>query len=95
MLRAKITAKPKRGFVHVTVDWVDVVENVVGATQFTEEFRVSKEIPVCGYVSRVAFTEAVVSPGTFWLDEKGLRHFLLQADPGHIDHIGMDAAIEV
>jgi hypothetical protein len=92
MIRAKISASyAVDGELAIKVEWIDVDEaSNMGQVHATEQFTISgpKAKAGCAYVSRAAFDEGQFLPGTFWLDENGMRHFYMQADPGTFNLMG-------
>lgn len=85
-LRAQITPTiDLDGFVKIKIDWVRVVDSQVGEVIASEEFRISSTRVGCSYISRAAFNEGNFLPGTFWTDEQGKRHFIVQVNAGTID----------
>lgn len=96
-IRARISSKADNdGFVNTTIEWMRVVDNqIIGAPLETEEFRMSMHRSAsCSYVSRVVSQEADVTPGTFWIDEEGRRHFFVKADAGELHKIGMECDLK-
>jgi hypothetical protein len=90
-VRAKISVRlEENGLVRVSVCWVEVEDNQVGECKLLEEFALSANRPDCAYVSRAVFSEGIAEPGTFWIDEKGARHFYMKAEAGAIALIGKD-----
>jgi len=89
MIRAKITPTiTSSGGVYVRVDWCDVVEEKVVSVIAFEEFVIQKDREGASYVSKVAVENPVEMGGTFWLDEKGNRHFIVNIDPLLMNAVG-------
>jgi hypothetical protein len=75
------------GFITFKVDVVELddTEEIVGIPH-TEEFKISLDRlnDGCSYVCRPGFVDANISPGTFWLDAEGRRHFIIDAEIGEL-----------
>ena len=92
MIRARITPTFTADGVHITIEWVIVGEGEqVVATLYKEEFAVARRREGCAYVSRTAFREGTILPGTFWIDESNRRHFIMEAEAGIIGLSGKQA----
>lgn len=91
-IRLKLSAKTVGDKIHFNLDWVDVVNEEIKSVIGNEEFAMSvkKCEAGCAYVSRVSFREGEEGPGTFWIDENGLRHFLVSAEKGNFDFSGSE-----
>lgn len=74
--------------VHLLLEWVEVVDEQIVNVLATEEFVISADRAGCAYVTRGAFDEGRLLPGTFWVDEAGHRHFVMQAEAGVIGLTG-------
>jgi hypothetical protein len=91
-LRAKVQAKVADDHIHVSIEWVNVVNSQPGEVQAIEEFRVPLDRPDCAYFSRAVFPGGEFEAGTFWVDSQGRRHFTIAADPGTFAFTGEDVA---
>lgn len=90
-VRAKITPTLEAdGMLQVQIDWVRVEGGVPGEVLSSESFRVSPARAGCAYFSRAVAPASAVSEGTFWLDEDGRRHFLLDARPAALSATGKE-----
>lgn len=96
MIRCKITPRfTEAGFV-ITVEWVDIAEGeVITRTIGTEEFAITSAREGCAYVTRGGFDEGRMQPGTFWIDEAGRRHFVMDVEAGAIGLTGEMAKQEL
>lgn len=84
----KVTPRLDGDCVHVLLEWVRIADERVAEVVHTEEFRIAHHRVGCAYVSAVRIAEAVVQPGSFWLDELGLRHFVVKAEVGAFNMTG-------
>ncbi len=77
--------------INLLLEWVEVddKEQIVGVVG-TEEFTVMTKRDGCSYVTRGAFSEGRMLPGTFWVDEAGHRHFVMSAEAGQVGTLGME-----
>lgn len=75
----------KDGMIHVCIEWVHLKDDTVDpeVVLFKEEFRISPSRSA-SYVSRVEISECKELPGTFWTDERGLRHFIANIEPAQM-----------
>lgn len=89
-IRALVNARLEGNLIHLSIKWVEVVNNEIKELEkpFKEEFKISTEKSDCSYLSRACFPPGLALPGTFWLDEKGNRHFYINADAGKVGAIG-------
>jgi hypothetical protein len=101
-LRPKIThAADALGAITVTIEWLTVDEssNVVKdeAGQPLVAYReVFKQLPTAagkGYVSQVGCCEAQADLPPFFLDAKGLRHFVVTAEMDQMNLLGQEAKL--
>lgn len=76
------------GMIHVKLELCDVRGEQVAGVVLSEEWRVSPKRAGCACVSRACFAEGQALPGTFWEDEEGRRHFVVQAEAGEIGLVG-------
>ncbi len=92
MIRLRITPHFEGDAVRFTLDWVEIGEGeqIVGVVA-TEEFALAAHREGCAYVTRGGFETGQMQPGTFWVDEKGSRHFVMNAEPGHVGLFGGEA----
>lgn len=95
MIRAKITPQFIDDGVKITVEWINVVEGeqIIGVVG-VEEFTIAQKREGCGYVTRGGFDQGQMQPGTFWIDESGHRHFVMDAETGYVGLIGNSVFIE-
>ena len=90
MIRCKVTPRFTDEGVHVLLEWVEIgADEIILSVFATEEFAISRERIGSAYISRAAFAQGEVRPGTFWVDTNGNRHFVMMAEPGHIGTIGL------
>jgi hypothetical protein len=98
-LRPKITPTlDARGNLGVIVEWlsVDADQNIVKdetgrpLIAYREEV---KQMPAASYVSHVGCAEAECSELTFFLDDKGRRHFVARAEFENMQVFGQDAQL--
>lgn len=59
-----------------------------------EEFRIMPDRFGCGYVSQVGFEAAECPLPAFFLDQKGLRHFVVSAERGDLPMFGQQAGMK-
>jgi hypothetical protein len=91
VIRAKITPRFAEDSVTLVVEWVEILEGEqVGKTLVREEFSIARRREGCSYVTRGGFDEGRMQPGTFWIDEEGRRHFVVQAEAGVVGLIGKE-----
>lgn len=89
MIRLKITPRfTDAPGVHLLLEWVEVMDEQITQVVATEEFVLSRNREGCSYITRGSFDLGEMMPGTFWIDEAGHRHFVMQAEPGHIGLVG-------
>ncbi len=76
---------------NLLLEWVEVddKEQIVGVVG-TEEFTVMVNREGSSYITRGAFPEGRMLPGTFWVDEAGHRHFVMSAEAGQVGALGME-----
>lgn len=93
-LRARISPRlTDDGLIEVAVEWVEVDEaSNHGEVKLAEQFRMSpaKGAAGCKWFSRLTVHSGNVQPGTFWTDEAGRRHFVVNAEPGTMQAIGQE-----
>ncbi len=88
-IRAKLSvAFEPDGSILIQMDWVDVRDEKLVKTLATEKVRMNRSGP--SYISRTVFAEGSFLPGTFWVDEAGKRHFIMEAEAGVIPLVGHD-----
>ena len=93
-IRAKITADVQPdGKIRLAIAWVQVIDSIPGEVLGTEEFQFSSDAKDWAYVSRAVFPQGEMSPGTFFIDSQGLRHFFMSADPGTFPLLGREVAV--
>lgn len=88
MIRAKISLANN----HITIEWVDVVNNQIIKTVGREEVNLSRTDS--SYISRAEFASGTMQPGTFWVDGNGLRHFFASADAGYVPLSGVEVEMD-
>jgi hypothetical protein len=89
MIRCKITPAASELGITIRLEWVEIQDEQIVKVLGKEEFSVQARRQGCSYVSRAAFPVGQLLPGTFWLDERGSRHFVLDAEAGLV---GMDGS---
>lgn len=82
MLRAKITPviDPETGAIVVTIEWIDAETREF---QKTEQFQIMPNRVGSSYVSSVQ-VEQCLDVAPYWIDEKGLRHFVAHCETAAI-----------
>jgi hypothetical protein len=88
MIRCKITPTASELGVTIRLEWVEIQDEQIVKVLGKEEFSVQARRQGCSYVSRAAFAEGQLLPGTVWLDERGSRHFVLEAEAGLVGLAG-------
>lgn len=88
MIRCKVTPHFTDEGVRIVLEWVEIVDEKIAAVVATEEFTLNANREGCSYVTRGGFDAGKLMPGTFWIDEKGSRHFVMEAEPGQVGMIG-------
>lgn len=89
MIRLKITPRFTDAGVRLLLEWVDIAEGeLIAGVVASEEFELKQAREGCAYVTRGSFEEGTFLPGTFWIDEAGRRHFVLDAEAGHVGLFG-------
>jgi hypothetical protein len=95
MIRGKLTPSvDAAGVVKILIEWVNVLdgETVAGPPLAVEEFQVGPaRLGKVSYVTKAEFSEGTLRQGTFWLDEAGNRHFVIDADAGALDMVASGA----
>lgn len=100
MIRCKITPKFTESGdgtpgVYLLMEWVEVVdEQIVGVIR-SEEFELKQNREGCSYITRGGMDQGHFLPGTFWVDEQGHRHFVMQAEPGAVGLFGEETNQQV
>ena len=90
-IHAMVSARVEGDLILVTLQWVATKDGVIQPRVQTEQVRIGTSRPDVGYLSRAVFTSGAFVPGTFWVDENGHRHFVLEAEAGVIDMFGKGA----
>lgn len=89
-VRAKVTPTLIDAGIRVIIEWVNVENEQVGEVLGTEEFSIAINRMGSSYVSRIAVEQASELPATFWIDERGKRHFSLLAEAGVVGVTGAE-----
>ncbi len=90
MIHCKVTPKFTDSGIYLLLEWVELVNEQIVRTVATEEFALAVNREGCSYITRCGFESGNVRPGTFWMDESGHRHFVMNAEPGVIGLIGQE-----
>ena len=90
MIRAKITPIFVADGVRILIQWVRIENELPGEVIAEEEFAIAASRSGSSYVSAVEVESAVKRKGTFWIDEAGLRHFIIVAEPGDMGVFGTE-----
>jgi hypothetical protein len=95
MIRLKITPRFTEDGVQLALEWVEIVNESIFRTVAVEEFAIAARREGCAYVTRGSFDVGQMMPGTFWIDEAGRRHFVIEAEAGLVGLTGSQAISEV